>query len=124
MRTGPFSAISKLMLATLVLAGAAACLFGSATPPAAARSRDRTVRLFNGRNLDGFYTFLADHGKNSDPNGVFTVHDGMVHVLGKEFGYFCTEKEYENYRLTVEFKWGERRWPPRETAARDSGILL
>jgi hypothetical protein len=106
------------------LVWAVARLIGTETEPAAARSRDRTTRLFNGRNLSGFYTFLTDHGRNSDPNGIFTVHDGMVHVLGKEFGYFCTEKEYENYHLIVEFKWGERRWPPRETAVRDSGVLL
>jgi len=99
----------------------AAGLVGIARPTTAATE---TVALFNGRNLDGFYTFLPSKGKNSDPEGIFTVHDGMIHILGKEFGYICTEKEYENYHLTVEFKWGERRWPPRATAKRDSGILM
>jgi hypothetical protein len=101
---------------------AVAVAFGPARP---VRADVGTVTpLFNGRNLDGFYTYLPSHGKNSDPEGIFTVHDGMVHVLGKEFGYFCTEKEYENYHLVVEFKWGEKRFPPRATAKRDSGILM
>ena len=30
-------------------------------------------------------------------------------------------QEYENYHLRFEFKWGEKRWPPREQALRDSG---
>ena len=80
--------------------------------------------LFNGRDLSGFYTYLKTSGKNNDPDHVFKVLDGMVHVSGKEFGYFATEKEYENYHLTAEFKWGQATWPPREKSARDSGILF
>jgi hypothetical protein len=82
------------------------------------------VKLFNGKNLDGWYTFLPSKGKNSDPEGNFKVEDGsVIHVLGKEFGYVCTEKEYENFHLSLEFKWGEKKFPPRENQKRDSGIL-
>ena len=80
-------------------------------------------KLFNGKNLSGFYTWLEKQGKNQDPDRVFTVHDGTIHVSGTEFGYFSTEQEYENYRLTAEFKWGEKTHPPRQGNARDSGIL-
>jgi hypothetical protein len=82
------------------------------------------IRLFNGKDLTGFYTWLRNRGKNSDPEKVITVHDGMIHVTGKEFGGFTTEKEYANYHLVVEFKWGTQTWPPREKNAMDSGILL
>ena len=98
----------------------------------AARSADdEVIHLFNGKDLTNFYTWLGPpargekpYGKNNDPEKVFTVHDGMVHVSGKVFGGFITEKEYENYHLVTEFKWGEKTWAPREKAARDSGILL
>src|SRR5207244_7804806 len=53
-----------------------------------------------------------------------TVHDGMIRVSGTIFGGFITEKEYENYHLITEFKWGEKTGPARAKAARDSGILL
>jgi hypothetical protein len=89
------------------------------------------IKLFNGRNLTNFYTYLGSpgkgqkpYGKDNDPEKVFTVADGMVRVSGKVFGGLVTRKDYENYRLVVEFKWGEKTWPPREKAARDSGILL
>jgi hypothetical protein len=111
----------RLCLLPAALAAAAALL---APARAFAVPEGEGIQLFNGRNLEGFYTYLQSHGKNSDPDGIFTVHDGMVHVLGKEFGYICTDKEYENYHLIVEFKWGEKRWPPRENAKRDSGVLL
>jgi hypothetical protein len=90
-----------------------------------------TIRLFNGKDLTNFYTYLGaplnskqPYGKNNDPEKVFTVHDGMIHISGKVFGGLITEREYENYHLVAEYKWGEKTCPPREDKARDSGILL
>src|SRR5689334_3933818 len=102
-----------------------------AVPPIPADAEKEVIHLFNGKDLTNFYTYLAapakgekPYGKNNDPEKVFTVHDGMIHVSGKVFGGIITKKEYENYHLVVEYKWGERTWPPREGKARDSGVLL
>ena len=81
------------------------------------------VRLFNGKNLDGFDTFLQSKGVNNDPEKVFQVHDGMVHISGQEYGYIITRQEYDNYYLRAEFQWGDKTWAPREGRPRDSGIL-
>lgn len=81
-------------------------------------------KLFNGKNLDGFDTFLRTKGLNNDPEKVFQVHDGMIHISGAEYGYIITKEEYENYYLRAEFKWGEETHPPRGGLARDSGILF
>ena len=83
----------------------------------------KAVKLFDGNNLKQFDTFLREKGVNNDPEGVFRVHGGVVHVSGKEYGYFITKKEYGDYYLRAEFKWGEPTYPPREGKARDSGIL-
>jgi hypothetical protein len=90
-----------------------------------------TIPLFNGKDLSNFYTYLGSPGrgekaigKDSDPKGVFKVEDGVIHVSGEIYGYLATEKDYENYHLTVEFKWGEKTWPPRKDKARDSGVLV
>lgn len=115
-------------IACFILLAAAGCLF---TMPTHADDKEGFIKLFNGKDLANFYTYLGapskgekPYGKNNDPEKVFTVHDGMIHVTGKVFGCFTTEKEYENYHLLVEFKWGEKTWAPRENRARDSGILL
>jgi hypothetical protein len=108
-----------LVSLTVVLASV-----GLVNAPAAADGDSKPVKLFNGKDLTNFYTFLKDHGKNKDPEKVFTVQDGMIRVSGKIFGCFVTEKEYENYQLVVEFKWGKETWPPRKDRAMDSGILL
>jgi len=98
------------------------------TRPAA--DSDGWVSLFNGRNFDGWYTFLPSTGKNSDPKKVFKVENGMVHILDvpvtsekQEFGYLSTEKDYGHCRIHAEFKWGTKRFPPREEDKRDSGLL-
>lgn len=99
--------------------------------PARSDDKDGVIRLFNGKDLTNFYTWLGSpekgkpaYGKNNDPEKVFSVVDGAIRVSGKVFGGFTTEKEFENYHLVTEFKWGETTFPPREKAARDSGILL
>jgi len=78
---------------------------------------------FNGKDLTGFYTYLRDH-KYDDPAKVFTVHDGLIHVSGEEFGGLTTRDEFHDYHLIAEWKWGERTWAPRKQSTRDSGILL
>ncbi len=97
---------------------------GICVSSAAAEPVTKPIKLFNGKDLTGFYTYLQGVGKNIDEKGVFTVKDGMVRVSGDGYGCFTTEKEYENYHLIVEFKWGTQTWGNRKKAAMDSGILL
>lgn len=84
--------------------------------------------LFNGKNLAGWYTFIRHNDKSidpkTDPKGVFKVENGVIHVSGEEFGCLMTEKEYGSYHLTLEFKWGDKKWPPRLKDKRDSGVLV
>jgi 3-keto-disaccharide hydrolase len=100
-----------------------ACLLLAPPCVPAAQKHGKAVRLFDGKDLKGFYVFIKGHGKNNDPNHVFTVEHGMIHVSGAEFGYIATEKEYSHFRLTCDFKWGEAVYPPQAGKARDSGIL-
>src|SRR5205823_5986908 len=34
-----------------------------------------------------------------------------------------SKEEHGNYHLKLEFKWGQKKWPPREKDVRDSGLL-
>jgi Domain of Unknown Function (DUF1080) len=88
------------------------------------RIKHQTIKLFNGNDLGGWYTYLKRKGKNIDPNKVFTVPKGVIRISGEEFGCITTNEEFENYQLDIEFKWGEKTFPPRVDNARDSGILL
>ena len=83
-----------------------------------------TVQLFNGNDLSGFYTFIKDRGRGVDPKAVFTVSGGILRISGEELGCITSDREFENYRLVAEYKWGEKTWAGRVDKARDSGILL
>src|SRR6516162_6598089 len=83
-----------------------------------ARQKDAAWRpLFDGRSLDGWYTFLQKHGKNSDPDKVITIEDGAIHLYKHVpqrslvvMGYIATEKEYGDYHLRFQYRWGSKRF--------------
>jgi len=79
--------------------------------------------LFNGKDLSGFDILLKSSGLNHDTEHVFTVEKGVIHVSGDDFGGIATQKEYANYYLRAEFKWGEKTYQDRVGKARDCGIL-
>ncbi len=79
------------------------------------------IRLFNGKDLAGLSTWLKDTGRE-DPRQVFRVHDGLLHIRGDGFGYVATERPYRDYRLIVEYRWGER--TDGGKSVRNSGVLL
>jgi len=87
-------------------------------------AKKQKIELFNGRNLDGWYTFLNGRGRDNDPKKVFTVKDGLLHISGEEWGCITTNNEYENYKLTVEYRWEGPTHAPRENNARDCGVLI
>jgi hypothetical protein len=112
-----FASLCGILCSSLMLTGG----LWAATPGIPAHGP--AIVLFNGRDLAGFDTFLKGEGLNHDPNHVFRVEDGMVHVSGKEFGYIITKREFHNYYLRAEFKWGQGTFGERKGQARDSGIL-
>lgn len=85
--------------------------------------RGEAIRLFNGRALAGWRSWLRDT-KRDDPRGVFSVRDGMIRISGDGLGYLATARAYRDYRLVVEFRWGEKNHGDRVKAARDSGVFL
>jgi hypothetical protein len=96
-------------------------LAGCSTTPAP----HEPIHLLSGNDLSHFYTFLKESGKDNDPDHVFTMTNEVLRISGEHYGYLATqETNYSNYRLLAEFKWGEQTWPPRETNARDSGVLV
>jgi hypothetical protein len=83
--------------------------------------KDGVLPLFNGKDLTGLYGWLKD-SHYQDPRRVFTVQNGVLQISGEVDGYLATQKQYRDYHLVVEYKWGDRTYGSK--TVRNSGILL
>ncbi len=83
---------------------------------APALAQDRSIRLFNGRDLEG-WSVVADEG-SGEPAGTWTVADGVLKCAGRPIGYLKTEKEYGDYALALEWRW------PAGTQGGNGGVLV
>lgn len=129
------------LLSHALILGVAFTVF---SPAALSAAEAPWQALFNGRNLDGWETWLGPRssgyldpkttkeppiGLNHDPLGVFTVDtasgEPAIHVSGQVFGAITSRASFGNVQIRVGYKWGTRKWPPRDEARhyRDTGIL-
>ena len=107
--------------------------------------------LWNGKDLDGWTTWMqqpsptsevpglkrdADGkyiepiGSGRDPLKVFTVVNDVdgrpaIRISGEAFGELRSKASFKDYHLKLQFKWGEKKWAPRDKpeTPRDSGLL-
>ena len=99
-----------------------------AQEPSAAIAPSSVIKLFDGKSLANFDTWLVDHHE-TDPERVFSVVDQIdgapaIRISGQVWGGLLTEHAYRDYRLIVEYRWGGVTWGERKTRTRDSGLLL
>jgi hypothetical protein len=98
------------------------------------------VALFNGKDLTGWNSYIGppldDAGKklsdkavglNNDPNHVFAIvkQDGekVIRISGENWGCIYTLKEYQDFHLQLQFKWGKLSWGQKKGKKMDSGVL-
>lgn len=90
-----------------VLVGLLACGPALAAPPAAsdARTPDRVISLFNGKDLSGWTADVP--AKDTDPNAPesFVVRNGLLVSRGTPGGHLLTNDSYRDYRLEVEYRF-------------------
>ncbi len=70
---------------------------------------------------------LKPVGLNPPGQTVFDVSDKdgkpVLRITGEYYGCLVTKQSYENYHFIAQVKWGEKKWEPRLTELKDSGIL-
>jgi hypothetical protein len=132
--------LKKLLLVGVLLGGLSAQAQNTGWTP-----------LWNGKDLDGWTTWMQRPSQTSevpglardasgrytepigsgrDPLKVFTVDsdvDGRaaIRISGEAFGELRTKASFKDYHLKLQFKWGEKKWAPRDKpeTPRDSGLL-
>ncbi len=130
---------AKLILVLLPL------LFTSVASSSQIPTEKGWLVLFDGMDLSHWDSYLGPYfgpgvswenieeqppiGLNNDTMKVFSIVelDGekVLRISGEAWGGIFTKKEFENYHLQLQFKWGDKKWYPREkvTDKRDSGLL-
>ncbi len=83
--------------------------------------REKT-NLLRGDHVQRWESYLKASGRE-DPNHVFAIKEGVLHISGDDRGYLATTDAYTNYHLTLEYKWGEKR-SDTSKYVRNSGVLL
>ena len=85
-------------------------------------------KLFNEKNFEGWYIATRD---GSSGEGLFAVEQGMIHVYPHQeegslqtFAGLITEQSYQDYHLTLEYRWGKKKFQPRHEFVRDAGVLV
>lgn len=71
--------------------------------------------------------YLEPIGSGINLNNNFSVimenNEPVLRISGEYYGGIITDKEYENYHLSLQVKWGTLVWEPRLELPPDSGIL-
>jgi hypothetical protein len=95
-----------ILLSPLLLIGAQAPL-----------SSPNRVELWNGRDLTGWKLFLNDPAVA--PASVWSANDGVLRFDTKASGYLRSERDFSDYRLHVEWRWGKD-----ASVNANSGVML
>jgi hypothetical protein len=112
-----------------LLACAGLCLFASA---AMAADNPGWKPIFNGKNLSGWSVQYASKTPAGAPpaSSIFAVENGEIHAYptqkaGSEQpnAYIVTDADFKDYVISLEYKWGEKKFPPRLEHVRDAGLL-
>ncbi|MGD8176846.1 3-keto-disaccharide hydrolase [Marinimicrobium sp. ARAG 43.8] len=71
--------------------------------------------------------YLEPVGYGRDEWNVFSVStdsgEPVLRVSGEIYGGIFTRKDFSNYHLRLQIKWGSQKWQPRKELPLDTGIL-
>ena len=116
--------------AAIFLTVAAICRTLNALAAGLTGTNDGWEPLFDGQHLDNWYIVIND-SKSDDANHLVQVEDGAIHMYkdspaasSQPAGYLVTKKEYSNYRLKLQYRWGVKRFVPRLNSQRDAGLMF
>jgi hypothetical protein len=105
------------------------CLFAGSLPAA---DEPAWKPLFNGKNLSGWTVHYASKTAEGAPSPAkfFSVENGVIHAYPTQSAgseqpnaYLLSDAEYQDYKISLEYKWGDKKFAPRLDLVRDSGLL-
>ena len=68
-------------------------------------SQDKTISLFNGKDLAGWHVDVPKADNQTDLKETFIVRNGNLVSLGSPKGHLITDAKHQNYRLNIEYRF-------------------
>jgi hypothetical protein len=108
------------------------CALAFASVALAADQTSGWKPLFNGKDLKGWsLSYASKTPENAPPvSSLFKVEDGAIHVYPTQAAgseqpnaYLETHGDYKDYVLSLEYRWGEKKFAPRLDLVRDAGLI-
>ena len=65
----------------------------------------KTIRLFNGKDLNNWFVDVPAMDKDPQAVNPFIIRNGLLVSLGEPQGHLITKSIYENYRLEIEYRF-------------------
>ena len=66
--------------------------------------QDKTISLFNGKDLTGWHIDVPQADDQEDIKETFIVRNGNLVSLGSPNGHLITDAKHQNYRLNIEYR--------------------
>ena len=76
--------------------------------PAEQLPAGKTISLFDGKTLNGWYTDVPEADDKPDIEPSFIVRDGMLVSKGRPLGHILTSQRYKDYRLEVQYRFADK----------------
>lgn len=113
----------------------AACMvsaFGHEAPAQESAKKDGWIRLFNGKDLEGWTPKIRGYALGENYGNTFRVENGVLKVaydqypkFGDKFGHLFFKHKYGKYRLRIEYRFvGEQCPGGPGWALRNSGVMI
>jgi len=67
--------------------------------------QNKTVSLFNGKDLSGWHADIPEMDTNALAKNPFIIRNGMLVSMGTPNGHLITDSIFQNYRLHVEYRF-------------------
>ena len=83
----------------------------------------KVIKLFNQKNLAGWYAYEPAAGKQQDASKIFHADKKMIRMYGEKIGYLMSNQSFRDFQLTIDFKWNTDSTFTRKSTKKNSGIM-
>lgn len=74
-------------------------------------------------SADDWYAYTKTSPERLQASAVYEFLDGTIRMHGENIGYLMTKKSYENFELTLEYRWNTDEQYNKGKSKKNSGVM-